>query len=107
MNTSKHNACLNLLYLNARSILPKLDELRALCVDNSYDIICIVESWLSDVVANTELNIPGFIIFRKDRNRHGGGIIAFVKNTLPCSILPFVTPSLATSYPTRIFTTLY
>ena len=51
MNTSKHNACLNLLYLNARSILPKLDELRALCVDNSYDIIiCIVESWLSDVV---------------------------------------------------------
>ena len=94
MSTSKHNACLNLLlqYLNARSILPKLDELCVLCVDNSYDIICIVESLLSDVVANTELYIPGFIIFRKDRSRHGGGIIVFVKNTLPCSILPFVTP---------------
>ena len=62
MNTSKHNACLNLLYLNARSILPKLDELRVLCVDNSYDIVCIIESWLSDEVANTELCIPGFNI---------------------------------------------
>ena len=94
MNMSKHNACLNLLHLNARSILPELDELHVLCVDNSYDIICIVESWLSDKVANTELCIPGFTVFRKDRNRHGGGIIVFVKSTLPCFILPFVTPSL-------------
>ena len=86
-------------FLNARSILPKLDELRVLCVENSYDIVCIVESWLSDEVANTELCIPGFTIFRKDRNRHGGGIIVFVKNTLPCSILPFVTPSL---FPTQL-----
>ena len=39
---SKRSACLNILYLNAHSILPKLDELRALCVENSYDIVCIV-----------------------------------------------------------------
>ena len=94
MNMSKHNACPNLLHLNARSILPELDELHVLCVDNSYDIICIVEPWLSDKVANTELCIPGFTVFRKDRNRYGGGIIVFVKSTLPCFILPFVTLSL-------------
>ena len=92
MNMSKHNACLNLLHLNARSILPELDELRVLCVDNSYE--CIVESWLSDEVANTELCIPGFTVFRKDRNRHGGGIIVFVKSTLPC-FLTFCNPLLA------------
>ena len=58
-------------------ILPKLDELRVLCVVNNYDIICIVESWLSNDIENSELLIPGFTIFRRDRNRHGGGIICF------------------------------
>ena len=47
MTLRKGNACFNLLYLNARSLLPKLDELHVLCVSYSYDIICIVESWLS------------------------------------------------------------
>ena len=90
MNTSKHNACLNLLYLNARSILPKIDELRALCIANPYDIVCVVESWLSSDIENAELFIPGFSIFRKDRNRHGGGIIVFVKSSLPCIVLPLI-----------------
>ena len=69
-----NNACLNILYLNARSILLKLDELCILCVVNSYDIVYVVESWLSNDIVNTELFIPGYTIFRKDRNRHGWGI---------------------------------
>ena len=84
-----NNACLNILYLNARSILPKLDELRVLCVVNSYDIVRVVESWLSNDIVNSELFIPGYTIVRKDRNRHGGGIIVFVRNSLPCIVLPF------------------
>ena len=79
---------------NARSLPPKLDELRALCVDNPYDIICIVESWLSGDIGDTELSIPGFTVFRKDRNRHGGGIIVFVRSSLPCTILPFEPPTI-------------
>ena len=41
MNSS---TCLNILYLNARSILPKLIELRAICEAISYDVVCIVET---------------------------------------------------------------
>ena len=94
MTLRKGNACFNIIYLNARSILPKIDELRVLCVSNSYDVICIVESWLSSDIDNTELSIPGFTIFRRDRSRHGGGIIVFVRNSLPCTVLPFEFPTL-------------
>ena len=64
------------------------------CVSNSYDVICIVESWLSSDIDNTELSIPDFTIFRRDRSRHGGGIIVFVRNSLPCTVLPFEPPTL-------------
>ena len=94
MTLRKGNACFNIIYLNARSILPKIDELRVLCVSNSYDVICIVESWLSSDIDNIELSIPGFTIFRRDRSRHGGGIIVFVRNSLPCTVLPFESPTL-------------
>ena len=67
MTMSKHSACLNILYLNARSILPKIYELHVLCIDNSCDIIiCIVESWLSNEIANTELFVPGFLFLGID-----------------------------------------
>ena len=89
MTLSEGNACFNILYLNARSILPKLDELHVLFLVNNYKTICIVESWLSNDIENSELFILGFIIFRRDRNRHGGGIIVFVRNSLPSTILPF------------------
>ena len=93
MTLRKGNACFNIVYLNAHSILPKLDELRILCASNSYDMICIVESWLSDDIDNMELFIPGFTIFRRDRDRHGGEIIVFVRNFLSCTVLPFEPPT--------------
>ena len=88
---SDPNLCLRILYLNARSLLSKLDELRVLCLVNNYDIVCIVESWLSQDISDSELAITGYTIFRRDRNRHGGGIIIFVKDTLSCTILPTST----------------
>ena len=37
---------LEIIYFNARSILPKLDELCLLCADLSPHVVCIVETWL-------------------------------------------------------------
>ena len=47
MSASKQ---LTVLYYNARSILPKLDELQANVLLQKPDIICIVETWLSEDV---------------------------------------------------------
>ena len=77
MNSS---TCLNILYLNAHSILPKLIELRAICEAISYDVVCIVETWLDSEISDAELYISGYRVFRHDRNRHGGGVLVYVKN---------------------------
>ena len=65
---------LNILYYNARSLIPKLDELRLECVNRQPDIVCIVETWLDDTVSDNELLLPDYQIYRYDRNRHGGGV---------------------------------
>ena len=49
---------LTVLYYNARSILPNLDELRAGVLFQKPDIICIVETWLSEDVTDYELLLP-------------------------------------------------
>ena len=75
------------LYYNARSLLPKLDELCVLTQLESPDIICIVESWLSSEIENNEITIDNYQLVRHDRNRHGGGVHMYVKSCLSVNVL--------------------
>ena len=36
-------------------------------------IICVTEYWLSKDISDDELSLPGYQLFRLDRDRHGGG----------------------------------
>ena len=88
-SSSSHN--LNVFYFNARSLLPKLDDLKLLCSAHSPDIICIVESWVSSDISNLEISLPNFLCFHLDCNRHGGSIVVFGKSHL--SVSPLLLPS--------------
>nr|VZH99524.1 unnamed protein product [Spirometra erinaceieuropaei] len=80
------NSKLIFMYTNAQSVLSKLDEHRIHTYDLHPDVISITETWLSEQVDDRELMLPGFQLFRRDReNRRGGGIITFVKNGLHAS----------------------
>ena len=52
------------------------------------DCICIVESWLSPDIDDSEVHIPNFQVCRLDRNRHGGGVLLYVKDEFHFSQLP-------------------
>ncbi|VDN39474.1 unnamed protein product [Dibothriocephalus latus] len=42
-----------------------------------------METWLSELVDDSEVTMPGYQLFRKDREgREGGGIATYVKNGL-------------------------
>ena len=84
---------LTVFYFNARSLLPKIDDLILFCSNYSPHIICVVETWLSSEISDSEILIPNYMSFRLDRSRHGGGIAVFVKSSLSVSALPF-TPNL-------------
>ena len=77
-------------------MLVVLDELHALCSLNNYnyDVICVVESWLSCDVFNSEISINGYDIFRLDQDRHGGGIPIFAKSEFCASIFAIHTVGL-------------
>ena len=72
--TNSGPSLFNVLSFNARSLLPKVDELLVLASVHKPKIICITESWMYHEISDEEISIPGFQLLRKDRNRHGGGV---------------------------------
>jgi len=85
---SKSNSNLKILYFNARSLLPKFDELLLLTDFHRPDVICITESWLCLDILDSEISIPGFQTMRLDRNRHGGGVLMYVSDKYIVKRLP-------------------
>ena len=67
--------------------LTKLDNLKIICSLFSPDIVCIVETWLDGSIDDIEVAIQGYHVYRLDCNRHGGGILIFVKNLFSCSVV--------------------
>ena len=89
---SSTSRSLSILSFNARSLLPKMDILRAVCSCGGYDFITVTETWLSAGVLDRELYLPGFTVIRRDRNRHGGGVAIYVSNAF--SVRPLVDSGL-------------
>ncbi len=80
--TSKENASLTSLLLNACSFLNKFDEVITLSVSHKPHIIAITESWLHDKISDPEIEIRDYRLFRKDRKGRGGGALLFIRSSL-------------------------
>ena len=60
--------------------MPKIDELRALSRIYSPAIIAITETWLSPIVTDSEISIPNYLLYRRDRcSQNGGGVAIYVR----------------------------
>ena len=73
---------LHFIHLNTRSLPPKVDELRLIASSSKAAIIGITETWLDDSVSDTEINIPGYLLYRQDRKRSGGGVCIYVRSDI-------------------------
>ena len=82
------NSNIKILYFNARSLLPKFDELLLLTDSHRPDVICITESWLCPDILDSEISISGYQTMRLDRNRHGGGVLMYVLDKYIVKRLP-------------------
>ena len=81
------NDKIRVIYTNARSIVNKMSELKAIAATKNPDIIIITESWTNDTITNDYLHLLGYmLIVRKDRQDtgggRGGGILAYVKKEI-------------------------
>ena len=73
---------LHFVHLNARSILPKMEELNILAHSTNATIIAVTETWLDNTICDNEVCIPGYSIQRKYRNREGGGVCIFIRSNI-------------------------
>nr|VZH92783.1 unnamed protein product [Spirometra erinaceieuropaei] len=79
-------AKLRCLYTNAQSLISKLDELKLCLVELSPDVLAVTETWLSGTISDNEVALPGYQIYRRDReHRQGGGIVVYVNDGLAVS----------------------
>jgi ribonucleases P/MRP protein subunit RPP40 len=77
---------LKCLYFNARSIINKREDLELYVFEESPDIIGITESWANEKIEDSELNLEGYTMLRKDRlsevKLRGGGVLLYIKSSL-------------------------
>nr|VZI08040.1 unnamed protein product [Spirometra erinaceieuropaei] len=86
VTTSSVSRKLKFLYTNVQSLISKFDELKIHLCDLSPDVISLTETWLTKHVDDRELALPGYQMFRRDREgRQGGGVLTYVKNGLNVS----------------------
>ena len=79
--------------LNANSIPNKLDDIRITIAD-FVDILVITESKLDQSFPESQFFINRFSKpFRKDRNRHGGRLLMYIKDDMPQKESSFNLPS--------------
>ena len=72
-------------HLNINSIRNKFDTLDN--VVKAFDIFLISESKLDNTFPINQFAVGGYKVFRRDRNRFGGGLILYINENIPCKPL--------------------
>jgi hypothetical protein len=63
-----------------------------LVLKQKFDIFTISETWLDTSVTDTEIEFPGYALFRLDRNgKRGGGLSAYVNQSFKCDPMKDLT----------------
>ena len=74
-------------HLNINFLYNKFEGLK-LFIQDKFDILVLSETKLDDTYMSNQFQIEGFSIpFRADRNAHGGGLLIYVRDGIPCKIL--------------------
>ncbi|CRK89069.1 CLUMA_CG002696, isoform A [Clunio marinus] len=82
---------LNFIHLNPGSMKKNLDDFRILIKNVNVHIIAVSETWFKPHHNSNALNIPGFSLYRHDRNNlsrcRGGGIAFYVKDNIKAKVV--------------------
>ena len=68
--------------INLASLYRNIDQLRIYMLSNTVGILPINETRLDSSTQNGEVNIPGYTLERKDRNRNGGGVALYIRDSI-------------------------
>ncbi|KAL8615260.1 hypothetical protein ACOMHN_051752 [Nucella lapillus] len=86
------NRPLRILNVNLHSAAGKVPEIHHLLQSLRPDVLIGTETWLDQDIASSELFPPEYKIYRRDRNRNGGGVLIAVLKTLVTTEEPDLCP---------------
>ena len=86
---------LKIIHINIRSLLPKIDLLRAWVAQHNPQIITLSETWLHNYISDHEINLVNYTLYRSDRGSRGGGVATYVSSDL---IAELITPTVEPNY---------
>ena len=93
-----HHHLPSIFLSNVRCIRNKIDDILHKVGTLSPDVMLFCESWLSDMIPDDAINIPGYTVVRNDRNAFGGGLVSYFVNTLRFEVIESqAIPSLAST----------
>ena len=61
----------------------KIPDLTAILEADRPDLVAITETFLSDEIGDSELVDSPYCVFRRDRSRHGGGVLLLIRDIIP------------------------
>ncbi|XP_028405242.1 uncharacterized protein LOC114527747 [Dendronephthya gigantea] len=57
-------------------------ELKEIIASNCFDIFIVGETKLDATFPTSQIAIPGYKVIRKDRNKHGGGLVVYLRSNI-------------------------
>jgi hypothetical protein len=59
-------------HLNVRGLRSSMDELKVFMSNQSMDVLTVSETWLNSTIIDSEVELPGYYLLRKDRESGNG-----------------------------------
>ena len=81
-----HRKGMAFIHLNVRSLLPKISELSVILHRTKASILAVSETHLDSGISDSEVNIQGYTLVCRDKNRNGGGVCLFLKDTVSFNV---------------------
>lgn len=83
---------LRIACLNVCSLPNKIVDIKDILERHKFDIFCVTETHLDEMIMDSAILIDGFQLVRKDRTRHGGGVAIYIKHSIDFVLVDLVTP---------------
>ena len=85
-------------HLNINRLANKIDQLSMLLQETGIDVMCVTETFLDDTFDDAEVSIPGYLLYRLDRQDHtqrscGGGVCIYIQDHYNTEFIPDMTLS--------------
>ena len=78
---------LRICYLNVRSLVNKIDEMQVFCETHQKHVLSLNETWPYSSISNSEIQLPGYSLVRRDKTHRNGGVLIYVSSNLNYKVI--------------------